>query len=43
MRFVATPAQATFAHAELLQRAAVTLTALESRSELNGRVGTVEG
>ena len=35
--------QATFAHAELLQRVAVTLTALESRSELNGRVGTVEG
>ena len=43
MRFVATPAQATFAHAELLQRAAVTLTALESRSELKGRVGTVAG
>ena len=32
-----------FGHAELLQRVAVTLIALESRSELNGRVGTVEG
>ena len=32
-----------FGHAELLQRAAVTLVALEARSELNGRVGTIEG
>lgn len=32
-----------FGHAELLQRVAVTLIALKFRSELNGRVGTVEG